>query len=128
MAKSERFNQMADDMAQRRERAMQRSADLQSEVNLTINKLKGVKLSDQDAQKLMERFGNIETLAAVSEDIIQDLIDGIQTFRAGRISKGETEESVLVASTGTAIDNLNRIVGIKYDETKEFNKQNKSAK
>lgn len=128
MAGSDRFTKMSDDMAQRRERAMQRSADLQSEVNNAVNALRGSRLSEQDAQRLIDRFSDMETLAAVSQDVIQDLIEGFQNYRESYIQKAGSQASDIVGSASAAIDNLNRIIGAKQNEIKGYELQKKKTR
>lgn len=113
MSEKTRFDQVRDDMEERKRQAMARSSDLKTEVETAINELKKRDLADEVKTQLVTRFSEVSHIAGVGESQVKDLIDGFTQLDA----RFEAQK---------AIENLKSILQSKQAETREFENQSKS--
>ena len=115
MSEGNRFDNVRNEMEERKKKAMERSAGLKTEVDAAINELKESQIDDQVGHQLVKRFSEVSNIPGVGQADVESLIQGFSQLDA-KFNASKT------------IDNLQAILSGKNDEKKEFDTQSKHKK
>ena len=112
MSEGNRFDNVRNEMEERKKKAMERSASLKTEVDDAINELKKSQMDDQIGHQLVKRFSEVSNIPGVGQSDVEALIQGFTQLDAK-------------FNAAKAIENLQAILNGKNDEKREFDTQSK---